>query len=324
MVQNCFKDKIGEFLMNILVTGGTGFIGRWVVKKFLDKEHNVWIIDNLENSSEENIADFKDRENLKQVMIASVTDSQALVELFKIKFDIILHLAAQISVQESLDNPNKAFNSNIVGTYKVLKHALKQKSKIVLMGTCMVYDLSTNEPINEEHPVKPLSPYAASKLAAENIAESFYYAYKLPVVIVRPFNTYGPFQKTNMEGGVVSIFINQHLKKQTLNIYGDGIQTRDLLYVEDCADFIYQAATNEGAVGHIINAGTGRDISINELAKSIEQNTEMIKHVPHIHPNAEIPKLLCNSIKANQLLGWYPKVSLEQGIEKTKQWLMKQ
>ncbi len=208
--------------MNILVTGGTGFIGRWVVKKFLDKGHNVWIIDNLENSTEENISEFKNHENLKQVMIASVIDSKALSKLFHNKFDIILHLAAQINVQESLDNPNKAFNSNIVGTYKILKYALKQRSKIVLMGTCMVYDLSTHEPINEKHPVKPLSPYAASKLAAENLAESFYHAYKLPVVIIRPFNTYGPYQKTNMEGGVISIFVNQHLKNKTLNIYGDG------------------------------------------------------------------------------------------------------
>ncbi len=97
-----------------------------------------------------------------------------------------------------------------------------------------------------------------------------------------------------------------------------------MLYVEDCADFIYLASTNENAVGHIINAGSGKDISINDLAMSIEKNINMIKHVPHIHPQAEISKLLCNAEKAKQLLGWEPKTSLKQGIEKMHEWLMTQ
>ena len=131
----------------------------------------------------------------------------------------------------------------------------------------MVYDLAdVNNAISEDSPLKPLSPYAASKLAAEELALSYYYGFNLPVIVLRPFNTYGPFQKTNMDGGVISIFVNQKINNQKLKIFGDGTQTRDLCYVEDCADFIVKAALLPEANGEIINAGSGRDISINDLA----------------------------------------------------------
>lgn len=106
-----------------------------------------------------------------------------------------------------------------------------------------------------------------------------------------------------------------------MNIYGDGTQTRDLLYVEDCARFVVQAGYSEQSNGEIINAGLGKDISINELAKLIAKDESQIIHVPHIHPQSEIPKLLCDNSKAKKLLGWEPKYSLEEGIEKTKEWI---
>ena len=200
---------------------------------------------------------------------------------------------------------------------------MKYKTKVVLLGTCMVYDLSRGGAITEEHKIKPASPYAGSKVAAEALAESYYHGLKLPVVIVRPFNTYGPFQKANMEGGVVSIFVKRNLQGETLNIFGDGTQTRDLLYVEDCADFIVKAAFSENAVGEVINAGCGKDIFINDLAVLIAKDKNKIKHVPHHHPQSEIPKLLCDYSKAKKLLGWEPKVSLEEGIKRLEDWMKK-
>jgi nucleoside-diphosphate-sugar epimerase len=307
--------------MNVLITGGAGFIGRWVVNKFLLEKHNVWVMDNLSNGDKQNLEEFSEFSNYHGLIEEDIMNIESLENSFEDNFDLCIHLAAQINVQESLDNPETAFNVNVVGTYNLLNFALKSRTKMVIMGTCMVYDIAQNsKPINEEHPVKPLSPYAASKLSAENFGLSYYHGYDLPVVILRPFNVYGPHQKNNMEGGVVSIFISRDLKGEVLEVFGDGTQTRDLLYVEDCADFIYKASFEDKAVGEVINAGLGADISINNLASLIAKDPNKIKHVKHIHPQSEIDKLLCDYSKAKRLLGWEPSVSLEEGIKKTEEW----
>ncbi|GAG71528.1 unnamed protein product, partial [marine sediment metagenome] len=164
-----------------------------------------------------------------------ITNKEIIDNLFsKYQFDSCIHLAAQINVQESIDFPEKSFKNNIVGTFYLLEAGVQYNTKIILIGTCMVYDLADgSKPISETHTVKPVSPYAGSKLAAEELALSYYYGLGLPVVVLRPFNTYGPFQKTDMEGGVVPIFVKRKLNNQKLLIFGDGTQTRDLLYVED-------------------------------------------------------------------------------------------
>src|SRR5690606_15346139 len=135
------------------------------------------------------------------------------------------------------------------------------------------------------------------------------------------FNTYGPFQKTGGEGGVVAIFINKKLTGDKLMIYGDGTQTRDLLYVKDCARFVVEAGYSDAVNGEIVNAGLGRDIAINDLAKLVVGDESRIVHVPHIHPQSEIQKLLCDYGKAKRLLGWEPQVSLEEGLQKTEDWI---
>lgn len=308
--------------MNILVTGGAGFIGRWVVNRLLGDGHRIWILDNLANGSRSNIEEFKNNPNLIEFVEGDIKDIPTLDRLFKNKFDICYHLAASINVQDSIDDPETTFKNDVVGTFNVLEQCRMNNVKMVFMSTCMVYDRAKDEAgINESHPVKPASPYAGSKIAGENMVLSYWYAYKLPVVIVRPFNTYGPMQKSSGEGGVVAIFIKRNLEGLPLNIYGDGLQTRDLLYVEDCAEFVVQAGYSDKLNGQIVNAGLGKDISINELAFLISEDKDRIKHVPHIHPQSEIPKLLCNCKKAKDLLGWYPKTSLEEGIRKTTEWI---
>ena len=173
------------------------------------------------------------------------------------------------------------------------------------------------------HPTKPASPYAGSKIAGENMVLSYWYAYGLPTVVVRPFNTYGPFQKTGGEGGVVAVFIKRSLAGEILNIYGSGEQTRDLLYVTDCARFVVEAGYSDKVNGQILNAGLGRDVSVNELASLVEPNPAKIAHVPHIHPQSEIMKLLCDSRKAGKLLGWSPQIELPQGLRLTREWIEK-
>ena len=305
--------------MNVLVTGGAGFIGRWVVEKLLDDGHKVCVLDDLSNGRKENIEEFRDNP-MFEFVLGDIRDKEVLKRTFN-DIDICIHAAAAINVQESIENPQRYYDVNVNGTFNILEEARKKDVKVVLIGTCMVYDLTSLEAINEEHSLNPKSPYAGSKLAADDLALSYFHAYGLPVVITRPFNTYGPYQKSNMEGGVVSIFIKSFLEGKTLNVFGDGTQTRDLLYVGDCAEFIVKAAFTEKAVGEVINAGSGKDIAIKDLALLICKDAERIRHVKHHHPQSEIPKLLCDYTKAKKFLGWKPKTSLEEGIEKTKEWI---
>ncbi len=336
--------------MKILVTGGAGFIGRWIVKQLLQQpENEVLVLDDLSNGRKENLEEFKDNTNFLGLIEGDLKTRTLLKKIFsEHAFDKVFHLGASINVQDSIDNPEVTFQNDAVGTFEILERCREQfmtlngldfnaeqflledvenqlnirKPRVVMMSTCMVFQLASDENgIDENHPLRPASPYAASKIAADNLALSYHHAYKIPVTVVRPFNTYGPFQKSNSEGGVVSIFLKRDLESKPLFIKGDGTQTRDLLFVRDCADFVISASEVEEAEGKIINAGTGRDISINDLADAVVSGGNEVKHVPHDHPQAEIPRLLCNPAMAKRVLGWEPKVSLERGLDETREWL---
>ncbi|NHN33889.1 dTDP-glucose 4,6-dehydratase [Paenibacillus agricola] len=309
--------------MNILLTGGAGFIGRWVAKRLLEEGHSLTILDDLSNGRKDNLEELIDHPGLKRFVVGDIKDEQLLAELFdETEFEICYHLGASINVQDSIDDPRTTFNNDTIGTFYVMEQCRKHNTKVVFMSTCMVYDRCTDVTgITELHPIKPASPYAGAKIAAENMVLSYYYAYGLPTVVIRPFNTYGPFQKTGGEGGVVAIFIKNKLAGLDVNIYGEGTQTRDLLYVEDCARFVVESGFTDKVDGHIVNAGLGRDISVNDLAELIVGDASRIKHVEHIHPQSEIQKLLCNYSKAKDLLGWEPKVTLEEGIALTEKWI---
>lgn len=331
--------------MNILVTGGAGFIGRWVVKTLLQQGHKVVAFDNLSNGSTENISEFINNVNFKFTK-GDIQDEKLLDAVFKEKFDIVYHLAASINVQDSIDDPKTTFYNDTMGTFNILERAkwqmfgknskmdgdqwiINEKQeihpcKVVFMSTCMVFDkCDKSTGIDEMHPTKPVSPYGASKIGAENLVISYYLSYKLPTVVIRPFNTFGPHQKTGGEGGVVAIFIKNVIDGKSINIYGTGLQTRDLLYVKDCVRFVVMTGFEDKVNGEIVNAGTGRDVTINELADIISGDRVSINHVKHIHPQAEIMKLKCNSLKAKELLGWQMVYTLEEGIKETETWIKK-
>lgn len=329
--------------MNVLVTGGAGFIGRWVIKRLLEDNHKIIAFDNLSNGRLENIDEFLSNKSFRFIK-GDIKNTETLENIFnENKFDIIYHLAASINVQDSIDDPKSTFYNDTIGTFNILEAAKDQMygknskmegdswiidvkentypCKIVFMSTCMVYDKSDYKGIDELYPTKPVSPYGGSKIAAENLVLSYYNTYKLPTVVIRPFNTYGPFQKTGGEGGVVAIFINNAINSRDINIYGSGNQTRDLLYVKDCAEFVVKSGYLESTNGQIVNAGTGRDITINELAELISKKRSKILHIPHIHPQSEIMKLKCDYNKAKNLIGWEPEYTLEEGIFETQEWI---
>ena len=307
--------------MRVLVTGAAGFIGRWVVGELLDRGHTVLPVDNLVAGDVTNLDEFAGRPGLLPFEEGDVREAEAC-RRWTAEVDAVAHLAASISVQDSIDDPATTFENDVVGTFQLLEGARASGARVLFMSTCMVYDRATTpEGIGEMHATKPASPYAASKLSGEALTLSYFHAYGLPTTVVRPFNTYGPFQRSVGEGGVVAIFTRLSLAGEPLRIYGDGTQTRDLLYATDCARFVCDALLSDAATGRVLNAGTGRDVSVNDLAAAVEPAAERIVHVDHIHPQSEIAVLRCDAREAERVLGWRPEVSLDEGLGRVRSWM---
>ena len=298
-------------------------MGSWIAKNLIDKGERVWIIDNLSNGSLRNIEEFKDK--LGGFLKTDILNKKALVKIFSYGFDICIHLAASINVQASIDNPLDCFNNNVIGTFNVLEECRRHKTKMVFISSALVY--ATTRPgkrMNEKHPLNPSCVYTASKIFGENQVIAYYQTYKLPAVILRPFSIYGPWQRKDAEGGVMSIFIDRLLKGRTIDVFGSGSQSRDFFYIEDCAEFITRAAFSDKAVGEIFNAGSGKEVKIKDLAKRISVGKPAMRFVKHPHQHAEIMHMCADSTKARKLLGWKAKTSLQDGIEKTRDWLKRE
>ena len=307
--------------MRVLVTGAAGFIGRWVVGELLARGHTVLPVDSLVAGDLTNLDEFAGQPGLLPFEEGDVRDAAAC-RRWTSSVDAVAHLAASISVQDSIDDPATTFENDVVGTFQILEGARASGARVLFMSTCMVYDRASSPAgIAETDPTKPASPYAASKLAGEALTLSYWHAYGLPTTVVRPFNTYGPFQRSVGEGGVVAIFTRLSLQGDTLRIYGDGTQTRDLLYASDCARFVCDALLSDAATGRILNAGTGADVSVNALAAAIEPDPSRIVHIEHIHPQSEIAVLRCDAREAERLLGWRPEVALDEGLRRVRSWM---
>jgi len=334
--------------MKCLVTGGAGFIGRWVVAKLLRQGHSVLAVDDLSSGRTENLRELDGQPGYLGLVHADVKDPAAVAALFaRGPWDAVFHLAASINVQASIDRPEPTIRNDVDGTFQILEASrlqyltlnglegsvtrfdfdrdvprlLDRRPRIAVMSTCMVYDAGDGRAMSETHPYRPASPYAAAKIAADMLSLSYFFSYRMPVTVVRPFNTYGPFQKSNLEGGVVAIFLKRDLAGDPLLVKGTGQQTRDLLYVEDCADFVVRCGMSAAAEGQIVNAGTGRDVSIETLAELCRSAGNRVDRVAHDHPQAEIMRLCCDARKAEALLGWKAAVDLQEGIALTRAWL---
>lgn len=295
-------------------------MGRWAAKNLLSKGHKIWILDNLSNGSENNIEEFKSQ--LADFIIGDIKDKELVTKLFENKFDICVHFAAAINVQESIDNPEKNFNDNCFGTFNILQNCRKHNTKIVFASSALVYKTAApGEKMTELNPLFPSCPYSANKINSENLIMSYFKTYGLPAVILRPFSIYGPFQRSDSEGGVMSIFINKKLKGEPIEVFGNGSQGRDFFYIEDCAEFIAKACFSDKAIGQVFNAGSGVEVKIKDLAEKIAGNKTGIKFVEHHHLHAEITNMCADSCKAESILSWKPETNLEQGIIKTTQWL---
>lgn len=302
----------------ILVTGGCGFIGSHIVEKLVENGYNVSII-SRPRCNHENI-----RHLLSKIKFynGDVTDIKFLENTMRNmnSLECIVHLAALINVDESIKTPRLFWDVNVGGTFNVLECARKKDAKVIKMSTCEVYGNVPKGKADEKHPTNPCSPYAASKLAADRYCFTYHNTYGLPVTIARPFNIYGPRQSAAMYGAVIPKFITRVLNNQPPLIFGDGLQTRDYVYVEDVAEGYLKLIKNNNFPGEAINFATGIDHSIGDIANRVIKfaGKEDILRPEFVNARqGELRRSCGDYSKAKKLLGWEPKVSFDEGLKKT-------
>ena len=307
----------------ILITGAGGFVGSHLAEKYANQGDTVRILDDFSTGSISNIRSLLTRRNVK-LMRGDVRDT-ATVDKAVEGADIILHLAAQVHVDKSIVSPRSTFDVNTLGTLNILDSAIKSDTQVVVYASSSEsYGSAQYVPMDEKHPLNPGSPYAASKAAADRLCYSYYNTYRLPVVIVRCFNTYGPRQSNTGYAGVIPKFIKRAMQKLPPIIYGDGKQTRDYMYIQDAVR-AYDLVLNsfENLLGLAINFGTGREITINELASKVLSLLELEGKLSPIHVDprpGEVKRLCADISEAKSRLGFEPKYDIASGLQETVNW----
>lgn len=273
--------------MRFLLTGGAGFVGSHLCEILLSEGHSVQVLDDLSTGSVENINPFKINPRFAYV-IDSVMNERLLAELTD-QADVVFHLAAAVGVKLIVESPVRTIETNVHGTELVLAQAVKKGKLVFVFSTSEVYGKSTQFPFNEDQDLvmgattKHRWAYACSKLIDEFLALAYYREKKLPVVVIRLFNTVGPRQ-TGRYGMVIPNFVRQALTGEPITVFGDGTQSRSFTYVGDVVRALVQLAVEPKAVGQVINIGNGEEVSMLDLAKRIKAKTgsaSEIKLVPY-------------------------------------------
>jgi len=295
-------------MCNTLITGSAGFIGSHLYKYLKDEEYKVVGIDNFSHPCNQAVP----------VKHCDVRYYKDILPYFS-QCDIVFHLAAQISVDKSIYNPEETIATNIIGTQNILEAARKFKTKVVFASTSEIYGSSLTGLMNEAHPLNPQSPYGASKLAADRMCYAYYKTYGLDVVIVRNFNTFGEYQADDSYGGVIAKFTKAALKGGPLNIYGDGRQQRDYMHISDALQAYDKAMTLPA--GSVVNFGSGSTIDINALARSIIEITGSKSKIIHVEPRKGEVQRLCADITLAKQYGFKPQTDFNKNLEDYIKWM---
>jgi len=313
--------------MKVFVTGADGFIGSHLVERLIKLGHEVKAFTFYNFRGSNGWLDSIDKKLLNDLQIISgdIRDYNFLEKQTK-NIDVIYHLAALIAIPYSYYSPKSYIDTNITGTYNVLKSSQKNNiSKIIITSTSEVYGTAQEVPIKENHPLNAQSPYAATKIAADQLALSFYKSFDLPVAILRPFNTYGPRQSAR---AVIPTIISQLISKNKFLKIGNLTPTRDFTYVEDTVE-AFVLALKKNISGEVINIGNQFEISIKNILDIFKMHFnydfKVIIDKSRIRSKkSEVFRLLASDTKARKLLHWKPKyqgvVGFKKGLEKTVEW----
>ncbi len=309
---------------NVLVTGSCGFIGSHLVERLLDEGCNVRAFVYYNSFNHWGWLDSFPREKLNKIEIftGDVRDPNGVYESMK-DIDVVFHLAALIGIPYSYHSPDMYVDTNIKGTLNILQAARKLDTKrILITSTSEVYGTAIYVPIDENHPKQGQSPYSATKIGADYIAESFYRSFNLPIIIVRPFNTYGPRQSAR---AIIPTVITQLLSGEREIKVGSLHPTRDFVFVKDTVEGFVRIAKSDKAIGQEINIATEKEISIGDLVKTliklINPDAKIKVEPERKRPeNSEVERLLGSNKKLQEITGWTPQTSLEDGLKITIDW----
>ncbi|MCX7012380.1 MAG: GDP-mannose 4,6-dehydratase [Candidatus Sumerlaeota bacterium] len=316
-------------MAKILITGAGGFIGSHVVEAFLDAGHAVTALARYNSMGRRGwlddspLAARAEGEGRLRVVLGDVTDA-GLMDSLMAGQEIVAHLAALIGIPYSYAAPASYVAVNVGGTLNLLEAARRHRARrVVVTSTSEVYGRAVRVPMDEEHPLRAQSPYSASKIAADKLAESYFSAFDLPVVILRPFNNYGPRQSLR---AVIPTILSQALSGAEAVALGSLAPKRDLLFVEDTARAFLLASEAKGIEGETIHVGSGRALSIEEIARrclaAVGSRARLVTDPQRVRPEkSEVLHLECDPSKAARLLGWRPTIDLDEGLARTAEFL---
>ncbi len=307
-----------------LVTGAGGFIGSHLSEYLVELGAQVKAFVRYNSRNDWGLLELVPRQKLNEieVIMGDLRDADAISHTVN-GVEVIFHLGSLIAIPYSYIHPRETIETNILGTFNLLTAAKENKiEKFVHTSTSEVYGTANYVPMNEEHPLQGQSPYSASKIGADKIAESFYRSFELAVATIRPFNTYGPRQSAR---AVIPTIISQALTREKI-LLGSLDPTRDLTYVDDVVEAFIKVAESPKSIGEVVNIGSNFEISIGKLAQRIlslmNKEVEIVSDASRIRPQkSEVERLWCNNTKAKKLLDWSPKVSLDEGLSKTIDWI---
>jgi NAD dependent epimerase/dehydratase len=308
----------------VLVTGAGGFIGSHLTEMLIESGAKVRAFVRYNSRADPGLLSYlpKDKLSKLEIVAGDLRDLPAILAVTK-DVDIIFHLGALIAIPYSYLHPAEVIESNVLGTMNVLLAGKENKvGRIIHTSTSEVYGSALRVPIDESHPLQGQSPYSASKISADKIVESFYYAYDQPVVTIRPFNTYGPRQSAR---AVIPSIIIQALNQNTIHL-GNLNAIRDFTFVSDTVEGFLCSAQVAGIEGKTINLGVGSEIKIGDLARDIisiiGKEVDIEVEEKRLRPvKSEVNRLLSDNSLARQLLGWQPHVCLLDGLSKTIKWI---
>jgi dTDP-glucose 4,6-dehydratase len=308
----------------VLVTGATGFIGSRLVERLVALGADVRAFVHYNSRSDYGLLELLPKDVLNAVEIApgDLKDGDGVRRAVK-GCETVFHLGALIAIPYSYRNPYDFVQANVSGTANVLNAALEYGvSRLVHTSTSETYGTAQYQPIDELHPLVGQSPYSASKIGADKLAESYYLSFDMPVATIRPFNTYGPGQSAR---AVIPTIISQALAGDTIRI-GSTDPKRDFNYVDDTVAGFLAVAEHDAALGEVINVGSGRTVSIadviDEVSRILGKSFEIVTDPARIRPSkSEVGLLLADTRKAERLLGWKPEVPLEEGLKRTVEWI---
>lgn len=306
----------------VMITGAGGFIGSHLAERLVERGARVRALVHYNALGSWGWLDQSGLRHEMMVIPGDVTDRDSVRQAMD-GVEVVFHLAALIAIPYSYHAPASYVHTNIEGTLAVLQSARDSGVKcLVHTSTSEVYGTARYVPIDEDHPLQGQSPYSATKIGADKLAEAFHLSFGLPVVTVRPFNTFGPRQSAR---AVVPTIISQCLNSGEVSL-GNLHPTRDLNFVSNTVDGFLLAAENEQAIGKTINLGSGREISVGDLAGLIGKMTGVSMRIhsddQRVRPDkSEVERLLADNSLAREILGWEPQVQLEEGLERTIVWI---